>query len=385
MIETEEITLENQIKQLAKKEGASLVGICSADSIKDKDFSDANYLLPGAKSVVSIAMGFDNDIVKKYLAKEDYLSLCHEEGYITKDLLKIGDRIKNFLEDKGYNAFRCNINFNYRNINTSSKTTVVALKNLIQLINNEKDENVNLTPREQKTLKVLKKNILSALRKTPMRLIPNFSHRCAAEAAGLGRIGWSGNLITEDFGARVLLGSILTDAPLKPDSPMEKHPCLMCKICEKSCQGGLFARDESETITIAGIEEKIAKRNNYAYCVAICSSMSGQNKFKEWSTWSPFRFDDIEKLPLDESVVNYVQNMFAKAVEKGGMEAENVLRLVENTYLGRNDKPAEDFRPSCGFCQLVCGPTIQDKKENYKAIVNSGCISDSNHFKTSEK
>ena len=207
-----------------------------------------------------------------------------------------------------------------------------------------------------------------------MGLVPNFSHRCAAVAAGLGRVGWSGNVITEKYGARVLFGSILTDAQLKPDTPLENNPCLGCKICEKSCQGGLFQRDNHEMIKIAGVEEKIAKRNSYAYCIAVCSGMVGQNKFKEWSTWSPFRFDDIERLPLDDSVNEYVKNMFAKAVEKGGKEAENVLRLVENTFLSRKDKPAEDFRPSCGFCQLVCGPTLQNKKESYEAIVNSGCI-----------
>ncbi|GAG85874.1 unnamed protein product, partial [marine sediment metagenome] len=43
--------LEDQIKQLALEEGAVLVGICSADSIKEKEASDPNYLLQGAQSV----------------------------------------------------------------------------------------------------------------------------------------------------------------------------------------------------------------------------------------------------------------------------------------------------------------------------------------------
>jgi len=207
-----------------------------------------------------------------------------------------------------------------------------------------------------------------------MNLVPNFSHRCAAVAAGLGRVGWSGNIITEEFGARVLFGSIITDAELKPDKPLKNNPCIGCKICEKSCQGGLFQKEASEVIKIGELEERIAKRNSYAYCIAICSGMVGQNKFREWSTWSPFRFDDIDHLPLDETVDQYVSNMYAKAIEKGGKEAENVLRLIENTFLGRNDKSTEEFRPSCGFCQLVCGPTIKEKKESYNSIVNSGCI-----------
>ena len=369
-----DIIIEDQIKKLALDEGADLVGICQAESLKDKEFSDPNFLLPGAKSVISIAIGLDNDIVKKYLSKEEYLPLCHEDGYVTKDLLKVGDNIKKLLEENGFQAYRCNINFNYRNINTKSKSVVPALRNLIDLINKEKDKEVQLSTKEKVTLKMLKKAIFPGFRKSTMNLVPNFSHRCAAVAAGLGRVGWSGNIITEKYGARVLFGSILTDAELKPDRPLENNPCIGCKICEKSCQGGLFQKDDHEIITIGDTEEKIAKRNSYAYCIAVCSGMVGQNKFKDWSTWSSFRFDDIDCLPLDETVDSYVSNMYVKALEKGGKEAENVFRLIENTFLSRVNKPAEDFRPTCGFCQLVCGPTIKDKKESYKSIVQSGTV-----------
>lgn len=367
--------IEDEIKKLALEAGADLVGICSADSIKDKEFSDPNYLLPGAQSVVSIAVKFDDEKVRKYLSKEEYKPLLLEEGFITKKLKTIAETIKKYLEEKGFEAYNCDCNYDYRNIGTKGKIIVSTLRTLIDLINKEKDENVELTEKENKTLSSLKKLMLGGLRKTPMNLVPSLSHRCVAVAAGVGRIGWSGNLITEKYGARVLLNSIITTAKLKPDKLLAENPCVNCRLCEKSCQGGLFASDDEETINIAGIEENIAKRNNYAYCIAICSGMSGQNKFKEWSTWSPFRFDDIERLPLNETVASYVQNMFAKAVEKGGAEAENVYRLVENSYLGRNDKPAEDFRASCGFCQMVCsGHNLKKTKENYASIVNSGCI-----------
>ncbi|NVM36692.1 MAG: epoxyqueuosine reductase [Candidatus Lokiarchaeota archaeon] len=375
MTQTKTLSLEEQIKKLALEEGAVLVGICSAESIKNNEFSDPNYLFPGAKSVISIAINFDDEKVRKYLSKEEYLPLCYEEGYTTKNLKRIAEKIKAFLEEKGFGAHNCDCNYDYRNINKASKAVVSTIKILIDLINKDKDEDINLTDQEEKTLIRLKKLILPGLKKTPMHLIPSLSHRCVAVSAGIGRIGWSGNLITEKYGARVLLNSIITDAKLKPDNPLESNPCVKCKICEKSCQGGLFSGDEEQTITIAGVEETIAKRNNYAYCIAVCSSMSGQNKFKEWSTWSPFRFNDIERLPLDDSVDTYVKNMFAKGIENGGEQAENVLRLIENTFLGRNDKRAEDFRPSCGFCQMVCsGQYLNKTKENYKMIVNSGCI-----------
>ena len=366
--------IEDEIKKLALEAGADLVGICSADSIKDKEFSDPNFLLPGAQSVISIALSFSDDAIKKYLSKEEHKPLLLEEGLNTKKLKKIAEKVKIFLEEKGFEAYNCDCNYDYRNIGTKGKIIVSTLRTLIDLINKEKDASVELTVKEKKTLSSLKKLMLGGLRKTPMNLVPSLSHRCVAVAAGVGRIGWSGNLITENYGARVLLNSIITTAKLKPDTPLAENPCSNCRLCEKSCQGGLFAKDDEEIINIAGIEEIIAKRNNYAYCIAVCSGMSGQNKFKEWSTWSPFRFDDIERLPLDDTVASYVQNMFAKAVEKGGEEAENIYRLVENSYLGRNDKPVEDFRASCGFCQMVCsGHDAKKTRENYNSIVNSGC------------
>ena len=133
---------EEQIKKLALDEGADLIGICSADSIQDKEFSDAKYLLPGAKSIISIAIGFDDEIVIKYLSKQEYLPLCYEEGIVTKNLLRIGEKIKEFLEDKGFKAYRCNINFNYRNINTLSKSIIPALRKLIDLINIDNNPNI---------------------------------------------------------------------------------------------------------------------------------------------------------------------------------------------------------------------------------------------------
>ncbi|NVM46591.1 MAG: epoxyqueuosine reductase [Candidatus Lokiarchaeota archaeon] len=375
MTQTETISLEDQIKQLALEEGAALIGICSAESIKDKEFSDPNFLLPGAKSVISIAINFDDEKVSKYLSKEEYLPLCHEEGYTTKNLKRVAEKIKIFLVEKGFEAHNCDCNYDYRNVNRASKVVVSSIRTLVDLINKNMNRNIDLTTQEVKTLNRLKKLILPGLRKTPMHLIPSLSHRCVAVAAGIGRIGWSGNLLTEKYGARVLLNSIITDADLIPDKPLKNNPCTKCKLCEKACQGGLFSRDEEQTIKIAGIEETIAKRNSYAYCIAVCSGMSGQNKFKEWSTWSPFRFDGIENLPLDNSVDDYVKNMFAEGIKKGGQQAENVLRLVANTFLGRNNKPAEDFRPSCGFCQMVCsGNDLNKTKENYNLIVNSGCI-----------
>ncbi|GAH34080.1 unnamed protein product, partial [marine sediment metagenome] len=153
MIETGNSSIEEQLKKLALSEGAVLVGICSAESIKDKEFSNPNYLLPGAKSVISIAINFDDEVVEKYLSKEDQMALCLEEGITTKNLKRIAEKIKIFLEEKGFRAVNCDCNYDYRNINTKSKTTIVSsLRMLIDLINKQKDENIELNKQEEKSL-----------------------------------------------------------------------------------------------------------------------------------------------------------------------------------------------------------------------------------------
>ena len=64
------------------------------------------------------------------------------------------------------------------------------------------------------------------------------SLRHAAQLAGIGRIGRSGLLLTPQFGPRVQLGAILTDATLEPDEPLGDTPCTMCARCTIACPPG---------------------------------------------------------------------------------------------------------------------------------------------------
>ena len=62
-----------------------------------------------------------------------------------------------------------------------------------------------------------------------------FSHKYAASLSGLGSVGKSGLFISEKFGPRVRLGTILTNAefPVKNDEP--KCICGDCRECVKAC------------------------------------------------------------------------------------------------------------------------------------------------------
>lgn len=68
-------------------------------------------------------------------------------------------------------------------------------------------------------------------------LFADFSYRHAAVEAGLGEIGWNQLLCTTEFGPRVWLMAVITNAKLDPDPRLEKKVCLRdeCNLCIQSC------------------------------------------------------------------------------------------------------------------------------------------------------
>lgn len=60
------------------------------------------------------------------------------------------------------------------------------------------------------------------------------SHKAVARMAGLGWQGKNLLLITPEFGSRVRLVTVLTDAPLTADTPV-KNRCGACMLCRDAC------------------------------------------------------------------------------------------------------------------------------------------------------
>jgi len=78
----------------------------------------------------------------------------------------------------------------------------------------------------------------------PEQNLPDFYHKHAAVAAGLGEFGLNRLLLTPEFGARQRIISIITNARLDPD-PMYSGPKLCCQekcgsSCVKICPMGAF-------------------------------------------------------------------------------------------------------------------------------------------------
>ncbi|GAB6908575.1 4Fe-4S ferredoxin iron-sulfur binding domain-containing protein (fragment) [Desulfosarcina cetonica] len=65
------------------------------------------------------------------------------------------------------------------------------------------------------------------------------SHKPAAQAAGLGKIGHHRLLIHPEFGSHVCLATLLLDTALDAyDGPLDYNPCINCNLCVASCPTG---------------------------------------------------------------------------------------------------------------------------------------------------
>lgn len=62
-----------------------------------------------------------------------------------------------------------------------------------------------------------------------------FSHKYGAVLSGLGAVGKSGLFLSEKFGPRVRIGTILTNAPLAEKNNIKECDCGECRICANAC------------------------------------------------------------------------------------------------------------------------------------------------------
>jgi len=66
----------------------------------------------------------------------------------------------------------------------------------------------------------------------------HLSHKMVATRAGLGWIGKNALLVTKEFGPRLRLVTVLTDAPLRGKRPIIESQCGDCQACVKACPVG---------------------------------------------------------------------------------------------------------------------------------------------------
>jgi len=194
--------------------------------------------------------------------------------------------------------------------------------------------------------------------------LPDISHRYLAVASGVGWFGFSGNVITKEHGASVILGSVVTSAELIPTEPLPEDDkyCDECQLCRASCASGLMHPKEKATVSLGDREFSYSKRRSYHRCDLVCGGFTGLAKNGKWSTWSPGRFavphEDADFVPV---LVDAMRASAPRPDLAGGFH---------HPAMPANRK----INFTCGNCQLICHPDRDERKRRYKLLTESGVV-----------
>ena len=182
---------------------------------------------------------------------------------------------------------------------------------------------------------------------------PPVSLRYLAVALGVASFGLSGNVITEEHGACIILGAVVTTAELAPTSPLDtdQNYCDGCGMCMAACASGLMIPNEKITVTLGGKEFSYAARRTKIRCQYVCGGYAGLHPSGQWSTWSPSRF----AIPQDDD--DFLPQLICSA----------------GPYAARPQGPGGRYHSmmqsklytTCGNCQIVCVP---DKDEAFAPL-----------------
>jgi epoxyqueuosine reductase QueG len=115
------------------------------------------------------------------------------------------------------------------------------------------------------------------------KLYSLFNHKMAATSAGIGWVGKSGLLISPEYGPRLTLATVLTDAPFAPDDPVEASGCGDCALCRDHCPSGAITGAEwsrrepfVELVRLGACRDyqaagrQTAGKPNCGLCITVC-------------------------------------------------------------------------------------------------------------------
>ena len=173
------LSIQTQLKSLANELGADLVGFCELPSPPIKEFPKLRY-------AVSIGVKLSDGVLKTIDNAPTFVYFQH---YRTANTLldTIAFRLSAKMEEHGYLSI-----------------PIAASQSLGK--NN------------------------------PYRGV--LPHKTAAVLSGLGFVGKSGLFLSEQYGSKVRLATVLTDMPLQNELPVLENGCKDCQLCAKACPAG---------------------------------------------------------------------------------------------------------------------------------------------------
>ena len=74
-----------------------------------------------------------------------------------------------------------------------------------------------------------------------------YPHKTAAVLSGLGFVGKSGLFLSEKYGSKVRLATVLCSLPLTAELPVIENGCGECTACQKACPAGAIFGEKPTT------------------------------------------------------------------------------------------------------------------------------------------
>lgn len=222
-----DLTLTQDLRTLALEQGMDLVGVAPVERLDGVPigFRPEDYL-PGARTVVSVACAIADGMCDTWgTYEEDGKTILpymyYGVGNANWELARVANLLARRLEYRGYRSLIFPPHWSvshYRSLTTEPTGWMLPRVN-------------NAIPQD-------------------------FPHLIAAVATGLGEVGWSGLVLTPDFGARVRFSSVITDAPLAVDPPYSGRalcqPDRCDRACARECPAGALDPGVGQEVVVGG-------------------------------------------------------------------------------------------------------------------------------------
>ena len=176
-----EIENNEELKNFALREGASLFGVAKTADLGERHISLAPQVVKGLEKVVSMAFHLSDRVLEDVVTGPTKLYFFHYQR-VNVLLDELALKVTNSIQSRGWEALPIPAS---------------------QIIDWEKQT-------------------------------AHVSHKHVARKAGIGWIGRNNLLVTPQFGSRQRLITVLTDMPLRVDAPLD-WGCRECRACVSSC------------------------------------------------------------------------------------------------------------------------------------------------------
>jgi ferredoxin len=355
--------LEARIKEFVRDQGVEVVGIAGPGRLDGPPSLDPTYCMKGAKSIVSMAIPMDTSAIYDFLSKRSPTPHNVDQSHGNQRMHRVSQELAGFIAGQGYRAVVVPPNNTYRRSPDIFSTH------------------------------------------------PSFSHRFGAIASGVGAQGWSGNVMTREYGASVYLGTVLTDALLRSDEALPPRHfvdfnCASCKVCARTCVAGMFESEGEEYVLLNDELHPRARRRNIDLCNASCFGLHALSQDREWTTWGPYWISEwVGRRPGAGRI-----DVRHKLMRYGGATGDSATRFELIRRTGKTLFPPElmDALPlpdelpedqaernrilrehaalvgvtgfadpnvlTCGQCALVCGPTVAETRRRFDALADGGLV-----------